>query len=96
VVAAVEKAFTDHGFVVARNAPFAGAYIAQRYGQPSRGIHAVQVEIDRALYLDEKSVEPLPRFEAFRALMLSVVQRLAAIDPGLAAAGGGPLDLAAE
>lgn len=96
VVAAVEKAFTDHGFVVARNAPFAGAYVAQRYGQPSRGFHAVQVEIDRALYLDEKTVEPLPRFEAFRALMRSVVERLAAIDPGRAAAGGGPLDLAAE
>jgi N-formylglutamate amidohydrolase len=95
VVEAVEAVFREHGFVVARNAPFAGAYVAQRYGQPSRGMHAVQIEIDRALYLDEATIEPLPRFDAFRALMHSVVKGLAAIDPGQGFAGG-VLDLAAE
>lgn len=91
VTAAVERVLQDHGFVVARNAPFAGAFVAQRYGQPSRGVHAVQIEIDRALYLDEASVEPLPRFEAFRALMGSVIGDLAAID-----LGQGSRSLAAE
>lgn len=94
VTAAVERVLREHGFVVARNSPFAGAYVAQRYGQPSRGVHAVQIEIDRALYLDEATVEPLPGFEAFRALMGAVVKDLARLDLG--GARGGALDLAAE
>ena len=95
VMEAVEGVLRDHGFVVARNTPFAGAYVAQQYGQPSRGLHAVQIEIDRALYLDEVTIEPLPGFEAFRALMGSVVERLARLDLGQGS-GGGALDLAAE
>ncbi|MFN4099088.1 MAG: N-formylglutamate amidohydrolase [Pararhodobacter sp.] len=94
VVAAVEAVLRDAGFVVARNAPFAGAYVAQRYGQPSRGMHAVQIEIDRALYLDEARVEPLAGFENFRQVMRGVVKGLAALDLG--ADFGGALDLAAE
>ena len=91
VVDGVEAILTKAGFTVARNAPFAGAYIAQRYGQPSRGMHAVQIEIDRALYLDERSIQPLPGFEAFCGVMRGVVQRIAALD-----LGGVALDLAAE
>jgi len=94
VVAAVEAVLRDAGFVVARNAPFAGAYVAQRYGQPSRGMHAVQIEIDRALYLDERRVEPLPDFDDFRQVMRGVVKGLAALDLG--AGYGGAVDLAAE
>ncbi|MCW1931618.1 N-formylglutamate amidohydrolase [Pararhodobacter zhoushanensis] len=93
VVAAVEEILRGAGFVVARNAPFAGAYIAQRYGQPSQGIHALQIEIDRALYLDEARVEPLPGFEDFRVVMRGVIEKLAALDLGQ---GGASLDLAAE
>ncbi len=92
VVAAVEAVLRDAGFVVARNAPFAGAYVVQRYGQPSQGMHAVQIEIDRALYLDELRIEPLPGFDAFRAVMRGVVKGLAALEPG----PGRGLDLAAE
>ena len=72
----VEAAFAAAGLRVARNAPFAGAYIAQAYGRPSRGVHVVQVEIDRALYMDEARVEPLPGFAAFRSLMAGVVADL--------------------
>lgn len=93
LVEGVEAILREAGFTVARNAPFAGAYVVQRYGQPSRGMHAVQIEIDRALYLDEARIEPLPGFEAFRAVMRGVVARLAALDPGL---GRGAMDLAAE
>ncbi|MCB1390583.1 MAG: N-formylglutamate amidohydrolase [Rhodobacteraceae bacterium] len=88
VMGAVETVLREHGFVVARNSPFAGAYVAQRHGQPSRGRHAIQIEIDRALYLDEATIEPLPRFDAFRDLMSSVVKDLAAIDPGQGLADG--------
>ena len=72
----VEAAFARTGLRVARNAPFAGAYIAQAYGRPLRGVHVVQVEIDRALYMDEKRVEPLPGFAAFRDRMAGVVAEL--------------------
>lgn len=74
---AVEAAFRAEGLRVARNAPFAGAYIAQTYGRPARGRHVVQVEIDRALYMDERQVLPSADFAAFMALMARVTGRLA-------------------
>lgn len=82
VVDRIESAFAGAGLRVARNTPFAGAYIAQAYGRPSRGAHVVQVEIDRALYMDERRVVPAEGFEAFRALMTSVVAEIAAIGSG--------------
>lgn len=75
----VEAAFVDAGLRVVRNAPFAGAYIAQAYGRPLQGQHVVQVEIDRALYLDEARVEPSRDFAQFRRLMAGVVAEVSAI-----------------
>lgn len=84
VVERVEAAFAGAGFRVARNAPFAGAYIAQAYGRPTRGCHVVQVEIDRALYMDEARIVTGPGFDSFRAVMAGVVAELAGIGlPGL-------------
>ena len=48
-----EGALRSHGFTVKRNAPYAGGYVTATYGKPSKGIHAVQIEINRRLYLDE-------------------------------------------
>ncbi len=73
VVDRIEAAFAAAGLRVARNAPFAGAYITQAYGRPSRRVHVVQVEIDRALYMDERRVEPSAAFPAFRRLIGGVV-----------------------
>lgn len=81
VMDAVEDAFTKQGFRVARNAPFAGGYITQTYGKPSRGHHAVQIEIDRALYMDESKVEKSADFGAFQQMMALVIADLARIDP---------------
>jgi N-formylglutamate amidohydrolase len=86
----IEAVFRDAGLRVMRNAPFAGAYVAQHYGRPSAGMHAVQIELDRGLYLDEARVEPGPGYEDFRALMRGVVADLADLgkasaEPGLAA-----------
>jgi N-formylglutamate amidohydrolase len=75
----IEAVFRNAGLKVMRNAPFAGAYVAQHYGRPSVGMHAVQIEIDRGLYLDEARVEPGPQFDAFRALMRGVVAEIAAL-----------------
>lgn len=77
VVERIEAAFSAAGLRVVRNAPFAGAYIAQAYGRPSRGHHVVQVEIDRALYMDEVRIVPRPDFESFRSLMAGVVAEIA-------------------
>jgi len=79
VMAEVEAAFADAGLRVVRNAPFAGAYITQHYGRPSRGQHVVQIEIDRALYMDEATITPHSGFEAFRAVLGGVIARIAAI-----------------
>lgn len=79
VVARVEAAFADAGLRVARNMPFAGAFIAQHYGRPARHQHTVQVEIDRALYMNELSLEPRPDFDDFKTLLNGVIAELAAI-----------------
>lgn len=75
----IEAAFVRAGLRVARNMPFAGAYIVQHYGRPSRRQHAVQVEIDRSLYMDERLVEPKSGFEDFRRTLSEVVTEVAAI-----------------
>ncbi len=79
VMARIEAAFTAAGLRVARNTPFAGAYVTQTYGRPSRRQHAVQIEIDRSLYMDEARIEPHSGFEAFRARLSGVVAEIAAI-----------------
>lgn len=89
VVDRVEAAFASAGFVVTRNTPFAGAYITQAYGRPTRGQHAVQVEIDRSLYMNEKLIRPNGDFETVRAALRRVVAEVALI-------GQGRVPLAAE
>ena len=74
---------------MARNAPFAGAYVTQSYGRPARHQHAIQIEIDRALYMDEGRIEPSAAFVDFRNLMRRVVSDIACI-------GKEQLPLAAE
>ena len=76
-MALAQAAFEDAGFAVARNTPFAGGYITQRYGRPSQGLHAVQIEIDRALYLDEARIEPRADFDAFARALRPVIAMLA-------------------
>ncbi len=79
MVERVEAAFAAAGLTVVRNAPFAGAYIAQTYGRPARGQHAIQIEIDRALYMNEQMIRPNGNFNAFRRLMRGVVAEISAI-----------------
>jgi N-formylglutamate amidohydrolase len=79
VVERIEAAFAAAGLRVARNMPFAGAYVTQAYGRPSRRQHAVQIEIDRALYLDERTVTPSVGFDAFKAVLTDVIAEIADI-----------------
>lgn len=76
ITARVEAAFRKAGFRVARNAPFAGAYITQTYGRPSRRHHAIQIEIDRALYMDEARIEKHGDFGAVQRRIATVISEL--------------------
>ena len=79
IVEQVEAAFATAGFEVARNTPFAGAYITQTYGRPSRRQHAVQVEIDRSLYMDEETIQPHSGFADVQARLAQVLAEVARI-----------------
>lgn len=76
IVDMIEAAFVSAGFVVSRNAPFAGAFVTQHYGRPSRRQHAIQVEIDRALYMDERRIAPNARFDTFRDVLNGVISQI--------------------
>jgi N-formylglutamate amidohydrolase len=89
IIDATADLFVDAGFAVARNAPFAGGYITQTYGRPQQGVHALQIEIDRGLYMDEARIERSAAFEAVAATLARVTGALAALGPR-------PLPLAAE
>ena len=62
----VDGALEGMGFRVARNAPYAGGYTTEFYGRPEAGVHALQIEINRALYLDEASLQPNAGFERLK------------------------------
>ena len=85
----VEAAFQTVGFRVARNAPFAGAFIAQSYGRPVSGRHVIQIEVDRSLYMDEARIIPLPEFD-------TVQRRISQAIGMITAWGRGQISLAAE
>lgn len=79
IVDRVEAAFAGAGFCVVRNAPFAGAYITQAYGRPSREQHAIQVEIDRSLYMNEHLIRRNRQFDSVRERLHAVIAEIAAI-----------------
>jgi N-formylglutamate deformylase len=82
LVDVIEEAFLDAGLAVSRNAPFAGAFVTQRYGRPARGWHAVQIEIDRSLYMNERLIRPNGNFDAMKRIVTSVLARVIAATPG--------------
>lgn len=79
IVSMIEEAFHAAGLTVTRNTPFAGAYVTQHYGRPSSGVHAIQIEIDRSLYMDERQIRPHDGFEAFQKLIEGVIADIARI-----------------
>ena len=73
----IEQWLTQRGYAVRRNDPYAGGYITRHYGQPRDHIHAVQIEISRALYMDESRIERSPSFAATEADMARLIACLA-------------------
>ena len=58
----VEETMTGLGYSIGRNKPYAGGFITEHYGNPASGLHAVQLELNRAIYMDERRRERSPRF----------------------------------
>ncbi|MBN9600654.1 MAG: N-formylglutamate amidohydrolase [Afipia sp.] len=58
----VEDTFVRLGYSVGRNKPYAGGFITEHYGNPATGMHAIQLELNRAIYMDERKRERGPRF----------------------------------
>lgn len=74
------------GYSVSRNKPYAGGFITEHYGRPSSGLHALQIEINRGLYLDETTHEPTPGFaHLFQDLRTFVSELTAMPDAALPA-----------
>ncbi len=69
------------GYVVEKNKPYAGGYITEHYGRPDCGTHALQIEINRALYLDEATFEFTPGYAVLRDHLMSLISALFEMSP---------------
>jgi N-formylglutamate amidohydrolase len=80
---AAERAVREAGYDMARNLPYAGGHITARHGRPHDGIHALQIEIDRSIYLDRDLKSPGPGFDRAAHLIAAVARALAdqALEP---------------
>jgi N-formylglutamate deformylase len=78
LIGQTQKILTGLGFSVARNAPYAGGYTTHLYGRPHEGVHAIQVEVSRALYLDETRMERSPGFISCRDRLRAFAMKLLA------------------
>lgn len=65
----LEEALAARGFVVRRNKPYAGGFITESYGAPAMGVHAIQVEVNRSLYMNESTLERHTGFAQLQSLL---------------------------
>lgn len=77
---AIVTAVEAEGWRIRRNSPFAGAYICSAYGRPGQNVHVVQLEIDRALYMDEKAIVPHDGFDDVAIRMAQVIRKLSVLN----------------
>jgi N-formylglutamate amidohydrolase len=75
-----EDALLAQGFSVGRNVPYAGGYTTHLYGEPARGVHALQIEINRRLYLDEERIELVPTFSQVQRRLMVALRNFTSID----------------
>ena len=78
IVDALEAALLERGYRVRRNKPYAGGFITEHYGAPASGRHAVQIEINRALYMDERRIVKLERAHALAQALFVAAEALVA------------------
>ena len=75
----VEQTLRSLGYSVSRNKPYAGGFITEHYGNPAAGLHAIQLEINRALYMDERRYERSSHFARLAADLEALASRLGEI-----------------
>jgi len=88
----VEETMSRLGYSVGRNKPYAGGFITEHYGNPASGLHAIQLELNRAIYMDERRREKGPRFAQVAADFAALAEALAGVPFG----DLGPFQAAAE
>ncbi|MDY0884919.1 N-formylglutamate amidohydrolase [Dongia soli] len=76
VTAMTETFLTRAGARVRRNNPYSGGYVTQRYGRPAEGVHVLQLEINRRLYVDEANLTPTAGFAATKDLLSGLIGAL--------------------
>jgi N-formylglutamate amidohydrolase len=79
----IRAVLTDLGYEAQLNRPYAGGYITEHYGRPLRNVHAIQLEINRGLYMNEKTLEKTPRFQALERDLLLFAKQVFAEAPRL-------------
>lgn len=82
VTDAAERLLKAQGYRVGRNAPYAGGFTTRHYGRPRAGLHALQVEINRSLYMDEAAIARKPYIGVLEAHMAELVGALACLPLG--------------
>jgi len=80
VIDLVDAHFRDAGLSVQHDTPYRGGFTTGHYGKPKQGVHVIQVELNRALYVDESTFVPRePGFAELRVLLDALVPKLAAL-----------------
>jgi N-formylglutamate amidohydrolase len=79
----LKEGITTLGYDVQLNRPYAGGYITEHYGRPHRGVQAIQLEVNRGLYLDEATFKPTVGLEALKSDLTALAARLFAELPSL-------------
>ena len=67
------------GYTVAHNKPYAGGFITEHYGRPGRGLHALQIEVNRGLYMNERTFQKSSGFDALADDLARFIADLMAI-----------------
>ncbi len=83
VTQTAEAVLKKMGYAVGRNDPYAGGFITRHYGVPKRGRHALQIEINRQLYMDETAIARASGFQTLRENLARLVAELARLAPSL-------------
>ena len=81
IMETAQRLLSAKGYRVVRNAPYAGGFTTSHYGAPQSRRHAIQIEINRALYMDERNIERKPFLRRMNGDMLDLMSALAVLQP---------------
>ncbi len=81
VIETVQATLRDLGYHVARNRPYSGGFVTRHYGKPEDGVHGLQIEVNRFLYMDESEIRRSAGLSRLARDMRSVIAALGKLDP---------------